>query len=116
MKEDCIERFGIAADKIHVIYPALNTKVFYPASMTKITPKVNVAPVTSGNFKKRGLDLFSEAIESRPEDIRNARSPNTTWNSQRPNRPQALRRPSLLTIRPSLLRFHLSNFFLKLCR
>lgn len=70
MKEDCIKRFGIPADKIHVIYPALDTKVFYPAPVEKLTPKVNVALVTSGNFKKRGLDLFSQAIDALPSEVK----------------------------------------------
>lgn len=74
MKDDCIQRFGIPAEKIHVIYPALDTKVFYPAPVEKITPKVNVALVTSGNFKKRGLDLFSQAIDSLPPKIQEAAS------------------------------------------
>ncbi|MCM2351363.1 MAG: glycosyltransferase family 4 protein [Bacteriovoracaceae bacterium] len=70
MKDDCIKRFGIPADKIHVIYPALDTKIFYPAPVEKLTSKVNVALVTSGNFKKRGLDLFSEAIDALPPEIK----------------------------------------------
>jgi UDP-glucose:(heptosyl)LPS alpha-1,3-glucosyltransferase len=70
MKEDCIKRFGISAHDIHVVYPALDTRAFSPEKREKITPKVNVALVTSGNFKKRGLDLFLEAINSLPEGVR----------------------------------------------
>jgi UDP-glucose:(heptosyl)LPS alpha-1,3-glucosyltransferase len=70
MKNDCIQRFGISPEKIHVIYPALDTKIFYPAPVPKLSEKVNVALVTSGNFKKRGLDLFSQAIDSLPEEIK----------------------------------------------
>ena len=69
MKDDCINRFQIPAEKIHVVYPALDTKTFFPAPMEKLTPKVNVALVTSGNFKKRGLDLFSQAIDHLPLEI-----------------------------------------------
>lgn len=70
MKDDCINRFQIPAEKIHVIYPAVDTKIFYPATIEKLTSKVNVALVTSGNFKKRGLDLFSHAINSLPSEIK----------------------------------------------
>jgi len=70
MKEDCIKRFNIPSEKIHVIYPALDTKVFYPENTTKLTSKVTVSLVTSGNFKKRGLDIFAEAIDSLPSEIK----------------------------------------------
>lgn len=70
MKEDCIKRLGIASQDIHVVYPALDTSIFYPLEKEKITPKVNVALVTSGNFKKRGLDIFLKAIESLPQEVR----------------------------------------------
>jgi UDP-glucose:(heptosyl)LPS alpha-1,3-glucosyltransferase len=70
MKEDCIKRFHIPSEKIHVIYPALDTKVFYPKNTPKLTNKVTVSLVTSGNFKKRGLDIFAEAIESLPSEMK----------------------------------------------
>lgn len=70
MKQDTITRFNIPEEKIHVVYPALDTKIFYPKPMPKLTSKINVALVTSGNFKKRGLDLFSAAIDSLPEEIK----------------------------------------------
>jgi UDP-glucose:(heptosyl)LPS alpha-1,3-glucosyltransferase len=78
MKRDTIQRFSVPADKIHVVYPALDTKTFYPNPQKKaelrerfnFPNKVIVALVTSGNFKKRGLDIFSEAIDSLPTDIK----------------------------------------------
>ncbi len=78
MKEDTIKRFHVPAEKIHVVYPALDTKIFYPTPEKKselrarfgFPNKVVVALVTSGNFKKRGLDIFSSAIDSLPEDIK----------------------------------------------
>lgn len=78
MKCDSVERFKIPAEKIHVVYPALETTVFFPVKHKKtelrkrfgFSDKIVVALVTSGNFKKRGLDLFSEAIEKLPEEIR----------------------------------------------
>jgi len=78
MKRDCIERFGIPADKIDVIYPGIDSGTFSPSHETKdelrkrfgFPDKVVVSLVTSGNFKKRGLDLFIRAIEELPSDIR----------------------------------------------
>lgn len=78
MKRDTIERFKVSAEKIQVVYPALDTKTFYPAPEKKaelrerfnFPNKVIVALVTSGNFKKRGLDIFSQAIDSLPSEIK----------------------------------------------
>lgn len=78
MKDDCISRFQIPAEKIHVVYPALDTKVFFPEPDKKpelrkrfgFDDKVAVGLVTSGNFKKRGLDIFSEAIEMLPPAVK----------------------------------------------
>jgi UDP-glucose:(heptosyl)LPS alpha-1,3-glucosyltransferase len=79
MKRDCIERFHIPAEKIQVVYPALDTKTFFPKPEAKAElrkkfnfpdNKVIVSLVTSGNFKKRGLDLFSAAIDSLPAEIK----------------------------------------------
>lgn len=70
MKNDLVKRFQIAAEKIVVVYPALDTKVFHPKPVSKLTDKVTVALVTSGNFKKRGLDLFSEAIDLLPAELK----------------------------------------------
>lgn len=78
MKQDCVERFGIPSEKVAVIYPALETQVFFPTPEKKqelrarfgFPDKVIVALVTSGNFKKRGLDLFYKSIEELPIEIR----------------------------------------------
>lgn len=81
MKRDTISRFGVPAEKIHVIYPALDTKTFFPKPVPKISPKINVALVTSGNFKKRGLDIFSSAIDSLPQNIKDLASFRVIGNS-----------------------------------
>ena len=79
MKKDTVTRFGVAPEKIEVVYPALDTKTFYPLSLEKksllkarfqFPDKVIISLVTSGNFKKRGLDLFISAIEALPEELR----------------------------------------------
>lgn len=83
MKKDTIQRFGVTADKIEVVYPALDTTTFSKFSLKnknearvrfQFPDKVIVSLVTSGNFKKRGLDLFIQAIEDLPENVRNRAS------------------------------------------
>lgn len=82
MKSDTVKRFGVAPEKIHVIYPALETNVFFPCPEKKsemrkrfnFPDKVIVSLVTSGNFKKRGLDIFISAIDSLPEEIKSKAS------------------------------------------
>lgn len=78
MKADTVKRFKISPEKIHVIYPALDTKTFFPTPEKKaelrsrfhFPNKVVVALVTSGDFKKRGLDIFSEVVDSLPDEIK----------------------------------------------
>lgn len=78
MKKDCEERFGIPGDKIQVVYPGIDLSSFSPdphsrdqlRSRFQFPDKVIVSLVTSGNFKKRGLDLFIRAIEELPASIR----------------------------------------------
>ena len=78
MKQDTIERFGIKASDIEVIYPAVDTEVFKPVNpldrsllrhQFNLPNKIIVSLVTSGNFKKRGLDTFIQALDLLPEDI-----------------------------------------------
>jgi UDP-glucose:(heptosyl)LPS alpha-1,3-glucosyltransferase len=76
-KHDTVKRFGVPAENIKVIYPALDTTTFYPTPEKRnelrarfgFPDKVVVSLVTSGNFIKRGLDLYCEAIDSLPEEI-----------------------------------------------
>jgi len=79
MKNDTIQRFNVSPEKIHVVYPALDTHTFYPVPPSEkiklrhrfgFSDKLVVALVTSGNFKKRGLDLFIEAIKLLPQDLK----------------------------------------------
>jgi UDP-glucose:(heptosyl)LPS alpha-1,3-glucosyltransferase len=74
MKEDIEKRFSISPDKIKVIYPALDTKTFYPAPFQARSTKITFALVTSGNFMKRGVDIFAAAINSLPEVVKNQAS------------------------------------------
>jgi UDP-glucose:(heptosyl)LPS alpha-1,3-glucosyltransferase len=78
MMEDTIKRFKVPREKIEVIYPAVNTEVFHPLSADQrqknrerfgFGSKIVVALVTSGDFKKRGLDLFDQAAQSLPAEL-----------------------------------------------
>lgn len=80
MKRDTISRFQVDPDKIHVIYPSLETSVFHPMDKSKkgdlrkkfgFPDKIIVSLVTSGNFKKRGLDIFIKAINDLPVNVQN---------------------------------------------
>ena len=82
MKADTVKRFQVSPEKIHVVYPALDTTVFKPKKNQReelrkrfnFPNKVVIALVTSGNFKKRGLDIFSEAIEALPQELKDQAS------------------------------------------
>jgi UDP-glucose:(heptosyl)LPS alpha-1,3-glucosyltransferase len=78
MKDDTVKRFSINPHDITVVYPAVNTDIFSPISASekatlrkrfKFPDKVIVSLVTSGNFKKRGLDTFIQALDLFPQDI-----------------------------------------------
>jgi UDP-glucose:(heptosyl)LPS alpha-1,3-glucosyltransferase len=81
MKKDTVERFHVPPEAIHVVYPALDTKVFRPLPNKDnlrrrfgFPDKIIVSLVTSGNFQKRGLDLFADAMALLPPDIRDKAS------------------------------------------
>jgi UDP-glucose:(heptosyl)LPS alpha-1,3-glucosyltransferase len=65
-----------------LVYPSYNRFKFFPKPQERdslrkrfnFPEKVVVALVTSGNFKKRGLDLFIEAIHQLPADVRDRAS------------------------------------------
>ena len=79
MKQDLIERFGVPEEDISVIYPAIDEHQFQQVSATQrqaIRQQLGVQEdeflvglVTSGAFKKRGIDRFFNAIELVPEHI-----------------------------------------------
>ena len=79
MKADLVKRFRIEAGKIIVAYPNVDTNVFIKQDEKErlklrelfgFDEKVVVALVTSGNFRKRGVDRFVEAVEKLPISIR----------------------------------------------
>ena len=79
MKNDLIARFDIPESKISVIYPAVDTESFKNFSLEKkhaLKKSFNfsedeylVGLVTSGNFKKRGVDRFFKAIDLLDEKL-----------------------------------------------
>lgn len=77
MKKDMIERFNIPAEKISVIYPAVDTEQFkvlpnrdkFRADLGVAQDEFLVGLVTSGNFKKRGVDRFFNAINLLPKEL-----------------------------------------------
>lgn len=79
MKDDLIHRFQIDKDKISVIYPAIDTQQFQIMNKEEIEDirselgikegEFFVGLVTSGNFKKRGVDRFFAAINLLPKEI-----------------------------------------------
>ncbi|MGO3345335.1 MAG: glycosyltransferase family 4 protein [Marinomonas sp.] len=79
MKNELMERFAVPEEDISVIYPAIDESQFKclpEASRVKIRTELGVKEdeylvglVTSGNFKKRGVDRFFEAINLLPKEI-----------------------------------------------
>lgn len=73
MKRDLVKRFSIPPEKVEVIYPEFNPEVFN-LDGSKLREKfrtqyklseqdVVLGLITSGNFKKRNLDLLIEAAQ-----------------------------------------------------
>jgi len=81
VKNELITRFGIPSSDISVIYPSVNEKQFYPFEKEKTSAvraelgikedEFLIGLITSGNFKKRGVDRFFKAINLLPESIAN---------------------------------------------
>lgn len=79
MKNDLIQRFQIPAEMISVVYPAYNDHKFtaLPSEeRTKVRQSFGLANedlvvglITSGNFKKRGVDVFLQALRLLPKDL-----------------------------------------------
>lgn len=77
MKKDLIERFKIPAEKISVIYPAVDPDQFkvlqnrdeMRAKLGVKQDEFLVGLITSGNFKKRGVDRFFNAINFLPAEL-----------------------------------------------
>lgn len=80
MRNDLLQRFKLPAEMVSVVYPAYDDRKFTPVSNFDRAElrrsfgvgdnEVVVGLITSGNFKKRGVDVFFEALMKLPEDLR----------------------------------------------
>jgi UDP-glucose:(heptosyl)LPS alpha-1,3-glucosyltransferase len=80
MRNDLAKCFKIPFEKMTVIYPAYNHHKFTPVGTEErlairkrfgLTEKdLVVGLITSGNFKKRGLDIFLKALELLPLEFK----------------------------------------------
>jgi UDP-glucose:(heptosyl)LPS alpha-1,3-glucosyltransferase len=81
MRDDIIRRYGVPAGKIEVIYPGYNPLRFNTADRDAHRRAVRAelgvdddavlaGLITSGNFRKRGLDLAIDAFASLPAETR----------------------------------------------
>ena len=80
-KDELVRRFGISDLKISVIYPAVDENQFKPlpieirsnkrAELGVGDDEFLVGLITSGNFKKRGVDRFFKSISKLPAEIAN---------------------------------------------
>lgn len=80
MKNDLIQRFAIPQELISVVYPAYDEGKFTPLKVTEKDKlrsgfgindgELVVGLITSGNFKKRGVDVFFEALTLLPEELK----------------------------------------------
>jgi len=81
VKKEMVNRFNIPPDNISVIYPAVDSNIFKKMPNTlkqSIRNNLGVSEdeyllglITSGDFKKRGVDRFLESISLLPYDIAN---------------------------------------------
>ena len=85
MRDDLIARYRLAPDKIQVIHPAFDAKIFAPTPSAAAqrdgrialglpTDRFIVGFITSGDFAKRGLDIGIRALcQLPPTEQRNVR-------------------------------------------
>ena len=79
MKRDFVNRFHIKPEKISVLYPSLNTAQFFrqddalratnKAKLGFKEDEIVVGLITSGNLRKRGIDIFLQATAQLPASL-----------------------------------------------
>lgn len=79
MKNDLVSRFNIPEESIHVLYPCMDESVFFPQKeeqkqKTRAHYKIEqndivIGLVTSGNFKKRGIDRLATILSALPKEL-----------------------------------------------
>lgn len=83
MRNDLQRRYGIDAERIHVVYPGYDTARFNPECRGRYRGEVRrelgvrdetllIGLVTSGAFHKRGVDILLGAYARLPESVRRA--------------------------------------------
>lgn len=80
MRDDLLKRFDIPGDQVTVVYPAYDDHKFSPVDASERerlrgefgvqAGELVVGLITSGNFKKRGVDVYFEALTRLPADLR----------------------------------------------
>ena len=81
MRQDLQRRFAIPAERIEVIHPGFNPERFRREDRERFAPEVRarlavpagrrlLGFITSGNFRKRGLDLLIQAVAGLPVELR----------------------------------------------
>ncbi len=80
MRDDLLKRFGLPPEMATVIYPSYDERKFTPVGSEErqrlrkgfgvASHELVVGLITSGNFKKRGVDLFFDAFTRLPEELR----------------------------------------------
>jgi len=81
MAEELSSRFKVPDERIRVVYPGFDPRRFRPADRQRlgvpIRTKLGVPPsgylvglITSGDFQKRGVDLFLETLAALPSGLK----------------------------------------------
>ena len=101
MRDDLIKRFNIPGEDITVVYPAYNDQKFTPVSLSERARlrqnfglkenELAVGLITSGNFKKRGVDVFFEALKLLPTELRERTRFWVVGKDQLPKPPEGIR-------------------------
>jgi UDP-glucose:(heptosyl)LPS alpha-1,3-glucosyltransferase len=82
MQQELVQRYGIRADKISVIYPGYEPLRFNPAGRDRYRAAIRrelgiedativAGLITSGDFQKRGVDIAIQAFAQLPVRLRN---------------------------------------------
>ena len=83
-REDLVRRYGLAPERIEIVYPGAHPVFFgapaaaaSPATVPELRHELGIPPdqlvvglVTSGNFRKRGVDLFLRALGALDASLR----------------------------------------------
>jgi len=81
MADDLGSRFKVPDERIRVVYPGFDPARFRPSDRQRLGPsiraKLGVPPegllvglITSGDFQKRGVDLFLETLAALPAELK----------------------------------------------